>query len=77
MEVTDASAVLLEPIELGADAEAELVGVVLLRLEEDERLVRIVPVEEEVDRLRATQRRDLAVVPKSTALVVWQPRKSR
>jgi MerR family transcriptional regulator, heat shock protein HspR len=27
--------------------------------------------------LRANQRRDVAVVPKSTALVVWQPRKSR
>ncbi len=31
----------------------------------------------EIDALRANQRRDLAVVPKSTALVVWQPRKSR
>ena len=30
---------------------------------------------EELDRLRANQRRDLAVVPKSTALVVWRPRK--
>src|ERR1700709_232364 len=29
---------------------------------------------DEVERLRANQRRDLAVVPKSTALVVWQPR---
>jgi MerR family transcriptional regulator/heat shock protein HspR len=29
----------------------------------------------ELDRLRANQRRDLAVMPKSTALVVWQPRK--
>jgi MerR family transcriptional regulator, heat shock protein HspR len=27
--------------------------------------------------LRTNQRRDIAVVPKSTALVVWQPRKSR
>jgi MerR family transcriptional regulator, heat shock protein HspR len=27
--------------------------------------------------LRTNQRRDVAVVPKSTALVVWQPRKSR
>src|SRR3984885_3384129 len=27
----------------------------------------------ELERLRATQRRDVAVVPKSTALVVWQP----
>ncbi|HZC10524.1 MAG TPA: helix-turn-helix domain-containing protein, partial [Mycobacterium sp.] len=32
---------------------------------------------EEIAMLRATQRRDVAVVPKSTALVVWQPRKSR
>ncbi|MDT5148309.1 MAG: MerR family transcriptional regulator, heat shock protein HspR [Mycobacterium sp.] len=30
---------------------------------------------DELDRLRANQRRDLAVMPKSTALVVWQPRK--
>jgi MerR family transcriptional regulator/heat shock protein HspR len=32
---------------------------------------------EEIAMLRATQRRDVAVVPKSTALVVWQPRRSR
>ena len=32
---------------------------------------------EEMDRLRASQRRDVAVVPKSTALVVWQPRERR
>jgi MerR family transcriptional regulator, heat shock protein HspR len=30
---------------------------------------------EELDRLHAGQRRDVAVVPKSTAVVVWQPRK--
>jgi MerR family transcriptional regulator/heat shock protein HspR len=30
---------------------------------------------DEVEQLRANQRRDLAVVPKSTALVVWQPRR--
>lgn len=30
---------------------------------------------DELERLRANQRRDLAVVPKSTALVVWRPRK--
>jgi MerR family transcriptional regulator/heat shock protein HspR len=30
---------------------------------------------EELDQLRATQRRDVAVVPKSTAVVVWQPRR--
>jgi MerR family transcriptional regulator/heat shock protein HspR len=29
----------------------------------------------ELDELRARQRRDIAVVPKSTAVVVWQPRK--
>jgi MerR family transcriptional regulator/heat shock protein HspR len=28
----------------------------------------------ELDELRARQRRDVAVVPKSTAVVVWQPR---
>jgi MerR family transcriptional regulator/heat shock protein HspR len=32
---------------------------------------------EEIVMLRANQRRDVAVVPKSTALVVWQPRKGR
>jgi len=31
----------------------------------------------ELERLRLNQRRDVAVVPKSTALVVWQPRRSR
>jgi MerR family transcriptional regulator/heat shock protein HspR len=31
----------------------------------------------EIEALRANQRRDIAVVPKSTALVVWQPRKFR
>jgi MerR family transcriptional regulator, heat shock protein HspR len=29
----------------------------------------------ELEALRANQRRDVAVVPKSTALVVWKPRK--
>ena len=29
----------------------------------------------EVEALRANQRRDIAVVPKSTAVVVWQPRR--
>jgi MerR family transcriptional regulator, heat shock protein HspR len=32
---------------------------------------------EELDGLRATQRRDVAVVPKSTAVVVWQPGSAR
>lgn len=31
----------------------------------------------ENDELRANQRREIAVVPKSTALVVWQPRPPR
>ena len=31
----------------------------------------------EMEALRANQRRDVAVVPKSTAVVVWQPRKRR
>jgi MerR family transcriptional regulator/heat shock protein HspR len=30
---------------------------------------------DELDDLRSRQRRDVAVVPKSTAVVVWQPRK--
>jgi len=29
----------------------------------------------EIEALRANQRRDLAVVPKSTAVVVWRPRR--
>src|SRR5258705_6603725 len=32
---------------------------------------------DELDRLRANQRRELAVMPKSTALVVWQPGAAR
>ena len=31
----------------------------------------------EIEVLRANQRRDLAVVPKSTAVVVWHPRRPR
>ena len=31
----------------------------------------------EVEELRAAKRRDIAVVPKSTALVVWKPRQPR
>ena len=38
---------------------------------------RIRELTEEVERLSATQRRDIAVVPKTTALVVWEPRKPR
>jgi MerR family transcriptional regulator, heat shock protein HspR len=30
----------------------------------------------EIEALRANQRRDIAVVPKSTAVVVWQPRRA-
>ncbi|MDT5012222.1 MAG: MerR family transcriptional regulator, heat shock protein HspR [Mycobacterium sp.] len=36
---------------------------------------RVRELTEEVERLRANQRRDVAVVPKSTALVVWEPRR--
>ena len=38
---------------------------------------RLRELSDEVEQLRATQRRDVAVVPKSTALVVWEPRKAR
>ena len=38
---------------------------------------RLQEMAEELVALRANQRRDVAVVPKSTALVVWQPRRSR
>ena len=38
---------------------------------------RLREMSEELAVLRANQRRDVAVVPKSTALVVWQPRKTR
>ena len=35
---------------------------------------RLVELAGELDELRARQRRDVAVLPKSTAVVVWQPR---
>ncbi|MBJ7340226.1 helix-turn-helix domain-containing protein [Mycolicibacterium sp.] len=38
---------------------------------------RVSEMADEIERLRGNQRRDVAVVPKSTALVVWQPRKGR
>ncbi len=38
---------------------------------------RVQELAEELTRVRAGQRRDVAVVPKSTAVVVWQPRKAR
>jgi MerR family transcriptional regulator, heat shock protein HspR len=36
---------------------------------------RLAEMAEELEQLRARQRRDVAVVPKSTAVVVWQPRR--
>src|SRR5215469_11017260 len=38
---------------------------------------RLTELAEELDELRTRQRRDVAVVPKSTAVVVWQPRHKR
>ena len=38
---------------------------------------RVKELTEELAQLRTCQRRELAVVPKSTAVVVWQPRKPR
>lgn len=38
---------------------------------------RLKEMAEELSVLRANQRREVAVVPKSTALVVWQPRSRR
>ncbi|OBF07194.1 MULTISPECIES: heat shock protein transcriptional repressor HspR [unclassified Mycobacterium] len=38
---------------------------------------RVKELTEELAQVRAGQRRDLAVVPKSTAVVVWQPRRTR
>jgi MerR family transcriptional regulator/heat shock protein HspR len=38
---------------------------------------RVKEMAEELAVLRANQRREIAVVPKSTALVVWQPRSRR
>jgi MerR family transcriptional regulator, heat shock protein HspR len=35
---------------------------------------RLAELADELDEVRAGQRRDVAVVPKSTAVVVWQPR---
>src|SRR5882672_3439598 len=36
---------------------------------------RLVEMAAELERLRVNQRRDVAVVPKSTAVVVWKPRR--
>jgi MerR family transcriptional regulator, heat shock protein HspR len=38
---------------------------------------RVKELTDELAQVRAGQRREVAVVPKSTALVVWQPRKAR
>jgi MerR family transcriptional regulator/heat shock protein HspR len=38
---------------------------------------RLSEMADELDQLRATRTRDIAVVPKSTALVVWQPGAAR
>lgn len=38
---------------------------------------RLVEMAGELEQLRGMQRRDVAVVPKSTAVVVWQPRNKR
>jgi len=38
---------------------------------------RVRELTDELAQTRASQRRDVAVVPKSTALVVWQPRRKR
>ena len=38
---------------------------------------RLSEMADELDRLHAKKGRDIAVVPKSTALVVWQPRTKR
>jgi MerR family transcriptional regulator/heat shock protein HspR len=38
---------------------------------------RLAEMANEIERLRSMQRRDVAVVPKSTAVVVWQPRNKR
>jgi MerR family transcriptional regulator, heat shock protein HspR len=38
---------------------------------------RLSEMAQELEELRARQRRDVAVVPKSTAVVVWQPRNKR
>ena len=38
---------------------------------------RVRELTEELAQTRISQRRDVAVVPKSTALVVWQPRRGR
>jgi len=38
---------------------------------------RLAEMAAELEQLRGMQRRDVAVVPKSTAVVVWQPRNKR
>jgi len=38
---------------------------------------RLAELADELEELRGRQRRDVAVMPKSTAVVVWQPRHKR
>ena len=38
---------------------------------------RLAELADELEELRGRQRRDVAVMPKSTAVVVWQPRRER
>jgi MerR family transcriptional regulator, heat shock protein HspR len=38
---------------------------------------RVEELTEELAQVRSSQRRDVAVLPKSTAVVVWRPRKAR
>ncbi|CAM4452138.1 Putative heat shock protein HspR [Mycobacterium basiliense] len=38
---------------------------------------RLAEMADELETMRAKQRREVALVPKSTALVVWQPRRPR
>ena len=69
-------AMLREVQRLSQDEGVNLAGIkriIELTNQVDALKSRLSELADELDRVRATQRRDVAVVPKSTALVVWQP----
>ena len=69
-------ALLREVQRLSQDEGVNLAGIkriIELTNQVDALKSRLSELADELDRVRATQRRDVAVVPKSTALVVWQP----
>jgi MerR family transcriptional regulator/heat shock protein HspR len=63
---------------LSHDEGVNLAGIkriIELTTQVDALRTRLTEMTTELEMLRANQRRDVAVVPKSTAVVVWQPRR--